>query len=333
MLVAEVLGTTLEGGYYAGLFLLGVAMSARGKRILRIECFIRNLHGGSQPILVQASDGLHYVVKFTENPQGPDVLFNECVGTALYRGCKLATPAWMPLAVTQSFIDRNQSCWTKNEGGMPKPSAGLCFGSRFLGWKGARIFEILPPYDFKRVRKASDFWLAWLIDVCAGHVDNRQAIFVEDARGAFNPFFIDHGYLFGDPKRERMLELKALCCASRHVDPRIYPGVSSQQLRGFLRVVANLDADRLWQQIQSVPTDWTSASTLEGFSKCLDKLSSANLVKNILEAIKEEQTQDNERTKRRMEQLYPEGLLGLRVPAVEPEPREFPSCAGHTHRA
>ena len=84
-----------------------------------------------------------------------------------------------------------------------RPASGLCFGSRFLGGNDKRLLEVLPGSSFKLVRIRVSFWLAWLIDVCADHVDNRQAIFVEYAGGWLDAHFIDHGHLFGGPGRTR----------------------------------------------------------------------------------------------------------------------------------
>jgi len=58
----------------------------------------------------------------------------------------------------------------------------MCFGSRYLGGEGMRLLEILPGNSFKRVQNHQSFWQAWMIDICAGHVDNRQAIFLEGAQ-------------------------------------------------------------------------------------------------------------------------------------------------------
>ena len=164
-------------------------MSALGRKSVRLSRFIRNLRGGSQPILVQASDGLLYVVKFTNNLQGANLPFNESVGTELYRACGLAVPAWKPLLVSDAFLDRNPDCWMQTSKGRLRPDSGMCFGSRFLGGDGIRLLEILPGTSFKRVRNNKSFWLAWMIDICAHHADGRQAIFVEDAEGWLNAFF------------------------------------------------------------------------------------------------------------------------------------------------
>src|SRR5208337_4281241 len=145
--------------------------------IANLTEYIRNLRGGSQPILALASDGFLYVVKFLNNPQGPNVLFNEIAGSELYRACGLAVPEWRSLLLSDSFIDKNPESWMQTPEGRLRPTAGLCFGSRFMVGDGKRLIEFLPRSSFRRVRNRTSFWLAWLIDVCAEHTDNRQAIF------------------------------------------------------------------------------------------------------------------------------------------------------------
>lgn len=46
--------------------------------------FLKALRGGSQSILAQANDGQLYVVKFANNLQGKNLLFNEAAGSMLY---------------------------------------------------------------------------------------------------------------------------------------------------------------------------------------------------------------------------------------------------------
>ena len=156
--------------------------------------FIRKFRGGSQPILVEASDGLLYVVKFFNNEQGPNLLFNESMGTELYRLSGLPVPSWRPLIVTSSFIERNPACWIETPEGTFRPDPGLCFGSQYLGGKDVQLFEILPGNFHKRVRNPDNFWLAWLLDVCGSHADNRQAIFRQRLDGSLDAIFIDHGH-------------------------------------------------------------------------------------------------------------------------------------------
>jgi hypothetical protein len=195
-------------------------------------------------------------------------------------------PAWKPLLLTDSFIDQNPNCWIQTPQGRLRPNGGLCFGSRFLGGENIRLLEILPGNWFKRVQNYKSFWLAWLIDICAQHTDNRQALFHQDASEQLNAFFIDHGHLFSGPKGDQ----KQHFLASRYLDPRIYQSISSQQLLGIQKIVGSLDIDHLWLQVEKLPDDWKTASALTGFSECLNRLSSSNLLSNIVDTMVEAQT-------------------------------------------
>jgi hypothetical protein len=256
-------------------------MFVLGKDLAFVTHFVRNLRGGSQPILARASDGLLYVVKFANNLQGPNLLFNECAGSELYRACGLPVPEWRPLEVSDSFLDKNPDCWLQTPEGCLRPAAGLCFGSRFLGGSGKRLFEILSGSMLKRVRNQTSFWLAWLIDVCAEHVDNRQAIFVEDAEGWLDAYFVDHGHFFGGPNAD----LKRHFGASRYLDQRIYGQISSEALLNIGDVLSTLDTDKIRQRIEAIPDEWSHASARDGLERCLERLKIPSLVQNVLDTI------------------------------------------------
>lgn len=256
-------------------------MSARGKGLAVVTEYFRSLRGGSQPILAKASDGLIYVVKFGNNPQGSNLLFNESAGTEVYRACGLSVPSWRPLLVTDSFIDANPDCWFHTAEGRLRPESGLCFGSRYLGGDGDALFEILPESSFKRVTNQSSFWLAWMIDICAGHTDNRQAIFLKGAKGGPRAFFVDHGHLFGGPNGEEWRHFSSC----RYLDPRIYGDLSSRCRLDLLRVAETLDVDRLWRRIQMVTGDWKTASSLVATQRFLDRLSDINLLRNVVDTM------------------------------------------------
>jgi len=256
-------------------------MIALGKDPVLVTQYVRSLRGGSQPILARASDGFKYVVKFANNLQGPNLLFNESAGSELYLACGLPVPEWTPLWIADSFLDSNPECWMQTPEGRLRPASGLCFGSRFLGLDGKRLLEILPGSMFNRVRNQVSFWLAWLIDVCAEHVDNRQAIFVEDADGWLDALFVDHGHLFGGPAAD----LKRNFRASRYLDPRVYAGVPFQALTDFQGRLQALDLDKLRQRIEAIPAEWSHASARESFERCLQRLKMDSLVQNVIETI------------------------------------------------
>ncbi len=252
-------------------------MCALGDIGIAVE-FVRKMRGGSQPILVRANDGLLYVVKFVRNLQGPNLLFNEVIGTELYRTFGLPVPKWRPILVTDLFLDRNSSCWFQTESGPIRPAAGLCFGSRFLGGTGEAVWEILPGCYFDRVSNRRVFGLAWLLDVCAEHSDNRQAIYLHTPGGNLHAVFIDHGSMFGGP---------CACdqphpIASRYLDPRVY---TEQRVGEFRRGSDMLNSRSLWNLLRALPSDWYSASALERFSACVSRLADPESLRQVRESI------------------------------------------------
>jgi hypothetical protein len=303
-------------------------MRDSGDGYTQIIRYIRNLRGGSQPILVQASDGLNYVVKFTNNLQGPNLLFNEGAGCELYRACNLPVPKWKPLLLTDKFLDANPDCWMQTPERILRPQSGLCFGSRFLGGDGIRLLEILPGGSFSRVRNRADFWLAWLIDICAAHVDNRQAIFVEDAWGWLHGYFVDHGHLFRGPKGEHRFHYRA----SRYLDPRIYLHLPSRHINVLFTIAANLSVDRLWRKIQALPEDWKTTSALNGFTECLGILSSPRRLQDTIESMVHADEQSNESKSRESgrQREFSNAVLRSGVQAEGLECRVYGHGAAHS---
>lgn len=234
-------------------------------------------------MLARASDGLLYVVKFANNLQGTNLLFNEGMGTELYAAFGLPVPHWKPLEVTNSFIAQNCACWMETPTGFLRPTPGLCFGSRFLGDEGMRLFEILPGSYFSRVENAADFWLAWLLDIAAEHADHRQAIFREERNGWLGAVFIDHGHMFGGPKAEHHGPFGT----SRYLDLRIYPHITEPLMVKLSKTRGRLDADGLWRRMQALPDDWKTDSALQSFATCLDRLASARFVESVLDTMAE----------------------------------------------
>jgi len=239
------------------------------------------MRGGSQPILAQAGDGQLYIVKFNNNLQGANLPFNESIGTEVYRALNLNAPFWRPMRVTENFIDRNPDCWIQTPEGRLRPETGLCFGSRFLGGEGTTLQEILPGSSFKRVSNRQDFWLAWLVDICAGHADNRQSIFRETTGGGLSAFFCDNGHLFGGPTGD----LRPHFMASRYLDCRIYQDISSEYLLSLKKVASSLDVDHLWKCARALPEQWKTPSAQSNFDLFLQRISTPILLQSIIETM------------------------------------------------
>lgn len=231
--------------------------------------FIRKLRGGSQPILAQASDGALYVVKFQDNPQGPNLMFNECSGTELYRACGLLVPDWRPVFVARAFLDAHPECWFEMPEGRVRPSPGWCFGSRLVDEPGTRFVEVLPRTAYNRVRNRWSFWLAWLVDVCASHADNRQAVFIEYPGRQLDAVFIDHGFLFGGATG--LIQTKVV--ASRYLDPFVYVNPPDTSFELVKEILCGFDATGLRKRLSEIPEEWRSKSAQEVLDRCIEHLS------------------------------------------------------------
>jgi hypothetical protein len=249
-----------------------------------VSRFIRRLHGGSQPALVETDDGELYVLKFLNNMQGPNLLFNESIGTELYRLAKLPAPHWRRLILTPAFIEQNPSCYLETDTGKCKPLPGMCFGSLFLGGAHRQVYELIPGTFYKRLTNIDDFWLAWLLDVCSNHADNREALFPVGVRGALHAVFIDHGHFFGGPNAEMHPGL----AVSRYLDPRPYgpiDQIDAVRATKLKRSALNLAGDRLWRKAHNLPEEWKSPSALNQLSKCLGSLASPTIIEDTVGAL------------------------------------------------
>ena len=162
-----------------------------------------------------------------------------------------------------------------------KPQAGLCFGSRYLGSKESRLWEILPRSSFPKIVNKSDFYLAWLLDVCARHTDNRQALFEEQVSG-IRAVFIDHGHMFSGPNGESS---QPKFRSSAYLDTRIYERCAADYTIANVKNVLKIDGDRLWKRAGQLPTEWLTDTALQNFAACLCDIANAKAVQSNAELI------------------------------------------------
>jgi hypothetical protein len=248
---------------------------------VQVLLHIRKLRGGSQPILVRANDGFFYVVKFLDNLQGANVLFNEALGTELFRRAGLPVPEWRPVFVSEDFLDRNPECWMETEHGRYRPQSGYCFGSRYLGLRDADLFEILPERSFSRIKNCRDFWTARVLDVLCGHTDNRQALFLQRNSGPLEAYFIDHGHLFGGARGNESPRMMA----SRYLDSRIYAVPAAEDVQRIQEVIQRIDLSALFSIACSLPDGWNNEIAMANFERFACRIADAGLLKDVIRAI------------------------------------------------
>jgi hypothetical protein len=246
-----------------------------------VVLYIRKFRGLSHPVLVEASDGKLYVLKFNENPEGPNVPFNEAVGIELYRACGLPTPRWRLLQVDDWFLDRSPECWPKRNNEPIRPASGLSFACRFLGEEGRAVYDLLPRLFYPWLRNREGLWLAWLVDACAGGAQWRKSVYIEDERRGFHAVFIDHGHLLGGPEGNKKEDLSACCHYGWEMYPDAWPGRS----RDIREAVTSLNRASLWRRVESFPKAWMRESALLNFARCLERLGDIDFMEESADRI------------------------------------------------
>lgn len=255
-------------------------MGIYGKSYVSALHFFRKLRGGCQPILVSASDGCKYVLKFP-GVTGPNVLANEALGTELYGALGLPVPAWRPIAVSEQFILENPGCWIEGPFGPSQPQPGLCFGSAVASESTGSLLEILPGSSWAKVLNRSAFLFAWMVDVWAEHRDNRQAVFTRSGGDLLSAVFIDHGHMFGGPAGSQNTTL----LGPRYLDPRVYRRPDPKEMDEFRTNCCSLNADALIKKAATIPDEWKTPSATRSFLACLERFSCSDVWQETLEAL------------------------------------------------
>jgi len=277
------------------------------RRTLVLTRFLGKLRGVSQPILAETSDGRVMVVKFGANLHGPNLLFNEAMGSELYAAAGLAVPGWAPAVVGKKFLDDHPACWPLVRSRPLRPEPGVVFASNYIYAGAERVMQILPGSSLSRVERSEDFWLAWLIDVCAQHTDHRQALFVEQHDRRLRAVFIDHGQMFGGPAGDHEPRFRA----SRFLDSRLYPEPTPAVKEKLLRRVEAIDCEKLRSRAELLPERWKTPLAAGRFTACLGRLGRRSLLGNMLDTLFEDCGQE-ERQQDRAERFpaQPERHVG-----------------------
>jgi len=228
-------------------------MSNQNRKRISAVRFIRKLHDSSRSVLVEASNGLEYVVKWLLNPKSATAIHTEALGASIYEEFGLPVPSWAPIEVSNDFVDANPSMWFELQGGTAKPRSGFHFASRSLDVDTCRVFETVPESWHSRIQNRSDFWGALAIDVWLDSCHSRHALFVEDDQASkLTAFFISHGHIQAGLNGQQRKSFRPYL----YPDRRIYAAtemkaalgswVEQIETRGsavFLTVLRNLEVD------------------------------------------------------------------------------------------
>ena len=175
----------------------------------------RKLTGGSQSRLILCNDRKMYVLKMHPNPQGPNVLANEALGSMLLKGLGFPVPRWRPITIDLQTLCVFPELTMEAKGTRLPPACGIHFGVEYVGGPQYHLLDIIPRSY--RVRNVEQVAGVHLFDLWANHHDHRQFVYRRGVKqkGDYEALIIDNGHLFGGPdwsdETARSLNLWSRC--------------------------------------------------------------------------------------------------------------------------
>ncbi len=241
------------------------------------------MRGGAQAFLMEAADGHHYVVKFTDNPQHRRVLVNEYVASILLQHLEIAKPESRVIEVTADLLREFPDVYIQLGTSRREVTPGWHFGSRFPGNPITQaVYDILPDALMKKVANPEDFLGVLAFDKWAGNSDSRQAIFFRarlsdwrpNAQGnplqvGFVAQMMDHGYLFDGPNWEfRDAPLFGL-----FFRPIVYEKVRGlDDFSPWLERIQNFPEEIMDRVLREVPESWLPGDERDQLTRLLETL-------------------------------------------------------------
>ncbi len=234
---------------------------------------IRRMRGGAQSHLMRCSDGNFYVVKFQNNAQHTRVLANDWLGTCLAALVGLSVPTPAIVGVDPWLIEHTPELRFELGGKQLMPSAGLCFGSRYVVPQDEGVVhDYLPEGSMAWVRNQEEFAGILALDKWTCNADGRQVAFWKRPRQRkLTASFIDQGYCFNAG------EWTFPDAPLRGVFGRndVYANVTGwESFEPWMSRIENFSESLLWPIAQQVPPEWYDHDSHE-----LDRLLNALLLR------------------------------------------------------
>jgi hypothetical protein len=225
-----------------------------GQQTIAVTTVIRTQPGGSQSRLVRCDDGKLYVLKMNPNPQGPNVLANEALGSMLIRGLGLLAPPWRPITIDLKAVRLFPELIMQTSAREATfPTCGVHFGSEYLGGPQYDLYDFMPTSYMYKLKSTEQFLAIYLFDIWACHQDERQCVY-QRTRGTsfYDTFFIDNGHLFGGPRWSEVAgHSRSGCWFNVEM-----PAIGDPRIEQCLRVFEDRIPKLLHHAIAVVPEDW-----------------------------------------------------------------------------
>ena len=231
---------------------------------------IRRMRGGAQGQLMLGADGHVYVVKFRNNPQHMRVLANELLASRLAAAVGLAAPQAEVMEVSPWLVENTAELEMDYGRRKEACSAGLNFGSRFVGGlMPGQVVDYLPDEELAQVRNVAEFGGILALDKWTGNANGRQAVFARRARERrYKAWFIDFGYCF----HAGAWKFDDVPLRGVYFRNTVYRAVSGfDSFEPWLTRLETLAPDAIWTAVNDIPPEWYGGE-MEALEKLAEQL-------------------------------------------------------------
>jgi hypothetical protein len=155
--------------------------------------------GSTQPVLACCSDGGSYVLKFSNNPLGPNALISEVVTARLGYLLGLPVAEWAFVEVDEWLVTHKQAPLIEEGTVRRRYASGVHFGSRTpLDYQNpTQIMGQFAPALVGKVDDLPAFAGALVLDAWTGSTGFRQVVYTTTPNSSeYSPTFIGHARSF-----------------------------------------------------------------------------------------------------------------------------------------
>ena len=219
--------------------------------------FVRKMGGRSRSMLIEASDGLRYVLKDCTADSDMASRLGEALGSEIATHIGLPIPNWQPVFISESFIRGCSEIWNEGRDGVNRPPVpGYYFGSECLSSdSGNQLYDYLPATWLTKINNRTDFAGMLLLDMWASNSTCRQALFIQGHnRAEIRAIFIGHGKMFSASRQEMPQPM-----AGRYSDSRIYRGGWTEEAFSYWQdLILSVKESSLRELVSKVPIAWVA---------------------------------------------------------------------------
>jgi hypothetical protein len=245
---------------------------------LSVVLVAKKQKGGSQSRLVLCDDGKLYVMKMHPNPQGPNVLANEALGSILLSGLGFRIPRWRPITIDLKTLPFFPELTMETTDGTTLPACGTHFGSEYLGGPQYDLFDVIP--ESYRIRNDEQVAAINLFDLWANHHDHRQCVYrrgIETTK-LFEAVFIDNGHLFGGPSWSHDCE-RSVRLWSHFIQKR--RGTDSSIMQSYLTLFETRIPQLLHDAVAVIPSEWYHGDIWALCTRLLERLAGLRCIVDL----------------------------------------------------